>query len=156
MIGVVVGAIFLGFILITFVSATSKPPPKVGEDQVGGIELAPERFFDQVETLLQRQGMIIEAVEQTDGGMLFQAFDPTPVRGARILILAQADAPGTPVTLDDVNRLSDSLRGHDAVKGVYITTSGFLPDASAGETFFRLELIDGDRWLEVCAEHAIT
>ncbi len=156
MIVVVMGSIFMGFVLIFVVSATSKPPPKVGEDRVGGIQMAPDRFFDQVETLLQRQGMVIERVEQSAEGMLFQAWDPTPVRGARVLVLARNDAPGTPICLDDVNALSDSLRGHDAVKGVFITTAGFLPDASAGETSYRLELIDGERWLDVCAEHAIT
>ena len=156
MIIVVLGSIFMGFVLIIVVSATSKPPAKIGEDRVGGVHIAPDRFYDQVETLLQRQGMVIERVEQADGGMLFQAWDPTPVRGARILILARSDAPGTPISLEDVNALSDSLRGHDAVKGVLITTSGFLPDAWAGETAYRLELIDGERWVDVCAEHAIT
>ena len=156
MIVVVMGSIILGFILITVVSATSKPPPKVGEDRVGGIVLAADRFYDQVETLLQRQGMIIERVEQASDGMLFQACDPTPVRGARVLVLARNDPPGTPISLEDVNSLSDSLRGHDAIKGVYITTAGFLPDAGAGETSYRLELIDGERWLDICAEHAIS
>lgn len=156
MIVVVMGSILMGFVLIIVVSATSKPPPKIGEDRVGGITLAPDRFYDQIETLLQRQGMIIERVEQASDGMLFQAWDPTPVRGARILILAVAAPPGTPISLEEVNALSDSLRGHDALKGVFITTAGFLPDAGAGETAYRLELIDGERWVEICAEHAIT
>ena len=155
MIVVVVGGILMGFVVITLISAISKPPPKVGEERVGGIHIPHDRFFDQVETLLRRQGLVIEQVEQAEGGMLFQVFDPTPVRGARVLVLAQADAPGTPVCLDDVNRLSDSLRGHDAVKGVFITTSGFLPDAGSGETAYRLELVDGERWRDICAEHAI-
>jgi restriction system protein len=153
---VVIGSILMGFLVITIVSATSKPPPKVGEDRVGGIDLPADRFYDQVETLLQRQGMIIEQVEQASDGMLFQAFDPTPVRGARVLILARSAPPGTPMSLEDVSGLSDSLRGHDAVKGVFITTAGFLPDAAAGETAYRLELVDGERWLEICAEHAIS
>ena len=155
MIHVVIGAIILGFMVIIMISATSKPPPLVGEDRVGGINLPSDVFFDQVETLLQRQGLIIERAEQSDEGFLFQAVDPTPVRGCRILVLARPDPPGTPISLEHVNALSDSIRGHDALKGVFITTAGFLPDAGSGETAYRLELIDGERWVDICAEHAI-
>lgn len=156
MIVVVIGSIFLGFVLIALVSASSRPPDKVGQDRVGGVDVPDDVFYDQVEGLLHRQGLVIERVERADDGVLFQVVDPTPVRGARVLVLARHEPPGTPIGLEDVNALADSLRGHDALKGVLITTSGFLPDAGSGETAYRLELIDGRRWQEICAEHAIT
>lgn len=154
MIVVVVGGIVLGIVVITLVSALSPDVPKAGQEEIGGIEMDAELFFTQVETMIHRLGMVIEAVERGDGdqSILFQAVDPTPVRGARILVLARADAPGTPVGLEEVNKFGDSIRGHEAVKGVMITTAGFLPDAGSGETAYRLELIDGERFLDLVAE----
>jgi restriction system protein len=153
---VVMGSIIMGFIVIALVSAFSSPPPKAGAEDVGGVEIAADVFYDKVEQLLHRQGLIIESVDRSeDDGIVFQVVDPTPVRGARLLVLARPDPPGTPISLEDVNAFSDSLRGQEAHKGVFITTAGFLPDAESGETRFRLELIDGERFMEILGEHGI-
>lgn len=86
-----------------------------------------------------------------DGGVDVVAFDPTPLRGGKIVI--QAKRYTNTVGVNAVRELYGTVVNEGAIKGILVTTAQFGPDAYEFARAKPLELIDGGKLLFLLQQH---
>jgi restriction system protein len=112
-------------------------------------------FEKLIAMLLQRMGFHAEMTRATgDGGIDIVAHLERPFVGGRYLIQCKRFSPdsliGAPVIREFYGALVADRR---AIKGVFITTSGFTVQAREFARNLPLELIDGGQLQNLFAEH---
>jgi restriction system protein len=88
-----------------------------------------------------------------DGGVDAVVFDPTPIRGGKIVIQAKRYAHTVGVAA--VRDLYGTVMNEGATKGILVTTSDYGPDAYDFATGNPLELMNGSNLLYLLEKHGI-
>ena len=116
-------------------------------------KLSGRQFEQQVFSLLQMMGFRATLTKATgDGGIDIEAELSQPITGGRFLFQCKrltADV-GAPQVRDFYGAVSADP---GAVKGVFITTAGFTPQARSFGAKVGLELVDGAGLLELLKKH---
>lgn len=86
-----------------------------------------------------------------DGGVDAVAFDPDPIRGAKIVI--QAKRYTSTVGVSAVRDLYGTTLNEGATKGTLVTTAEYGPDAYKFAQGKPLTLLDGGNLLHLLAKH---
>ncbi len=118
--------------------------------------LTPVDFERLIADLLRQMGFVAETTRATgDGGIDVEAVLEKPIVGGRYLFQCKRYAPDNPVGSAAVREFYGALiADRHAVKGVFITTSTFTPQAREFAQKLPIELIDGERLQALLAEVA--
>jgi Restriction endonuclease len=161
MIVVVIAALFLGFVVIGFISRFGGNVPRVDsraddENPDGRPTIPPGEFEDTIRGLFRALGLDVLAVSTDDRGTLeMTCRDPRPVSGGRLLVRASRLTAEGQVDAADVLAFAHSVRGDmQALKGIDIAVAGFTDEAYAasGAAPALVELIDAPRLLDLVRE----
>ncbi|WP_424211415.1 restriction endonuclease [Streptomyces sp. BI20] len=132
------------------------PGGAAGEDGEGPdlFTMDPLAFEELVAELFRAMGMrAVTTVRSGDGGVDVEAEDPTPIRGGRIVVQVKRYRNTVPPTA--VRDLYGTVQDKGANKGVLVATSGFGPGSYAFAEGKPLELLPGDRLVELLREHGL-
>jgi Holliday junction resolvasome RuvABC ATP-dependent DNA helicase subunit len=122
-----------------------KPAIAAGAIEIDG--LSGVEFEKLVADLLHRMGFRAEVTEATgDGGIDIVATLDRPLIGGRYLIQCKGFAPGSLVGAAAVRDFYGALTAdQSAIKGIFITTTGFTSQAVAFARGLPVELIGGEQ-----------
>ena len=111
------------------------------------MRLSGQDFEVLVTRLLQRFGFRTELTKMTgDGGIDIVASLERPLVGGRYLVHCKRFAPDTPIGASLVREFYGALvAARGAIKGLFITTSTFTPQAREFAKELPIELIDGEQ-----------
>ncbi|MCS7224926.1 MAG: restriction endonuclease [Armatimonadetes bacterium] len=155
-------AILIGIVLIIIAQAfVPKQAPMVRTDEslLVRLDLLPfEQFVELMLTLITRMGLEVDYHEPADAeerGVRILARRGGELIGGNyaVLILRNVDEP---VGVDQVHRLRQWARHHNAMKGILISPSSFTRDAENVLTSMPgvpLELVDGEKFEELLSEY---
>ena len=109
--------------------------------------LSGQEFEVLITSLLQRFGFQTELTKVTgDGGIDIVASLDRPLVGGRYLVQCKRFAPDAPVGASMVREFYGAfVAARGAIKGLFITTSTFSPQAREFAEHLPLELIDGEQ-----------
>jgi Holliday junction resolvasome RuvABC ATP-dependent DNA helicase subunit len=132
------------------VGTAGRAPSAEHLEQLTGVE-----FETLITALLHRMGFHAEMTKASgDGGIDIVAQFQKPLVGGRYLIQCKRFTPdalvGAPVVREFYGALVADRR---AIKGIFITTSGFTAQAREFAQSLPLELIDGSQLKTLLAEH---
>jgi restriction endonuclease/Holliday junction DNA resolvase RuvB-like protein len=132
-------------------SVGTGPPCEL--DTLSGID-----FEKAVAAVLRAIGFRTEMTEVTgDGGVDIVASLDRPLIGGRYLIQCKRFAPGKLISAGMVRDFYGALTAdRQAVKGIFITTSGFTSQAVAFARGIPVELIDGQQLQQLLAQYGIS
>ncbi|MBI4576569.1 MAG: restriction endonuclease [Planctomycetes bacterium] len=153
--------ILVGIVLIVLFGALPRPHRRAGTDPgpaSGELELLDAYNYEEFEALardlLRGLGLSVEVVAPGDEGVLeLTASNEAPVVGGRYEVLCLFRRGGRPVEAAEIRPMTESLRDHDRLKGIVLSTAGFRPEARlvAREN---MELIDGVALVGLVRRHA--
>jgi hypothetical protein len=155
---VVVGALFLGLLLIAVMSRFAGNVPRVDSraDRAKPDErpaISPAEFEGTIRALLGALHLDILSASTSDEGVLeMTCRDPRMVTGGRVIVRAAHDTAEGQVDAAEVLAFAESVRGDmGALKGIDIAAVGFTDEAYAalGTTPALVELIDGSRLVDL-------
>ena len=140
-----------------FIQPTSDPKspstltPRTRDlDELSGIE-----FERLIARLLQNMGFRTQTTKATgDGGIDHRNAD-RPIVAGRYLIQCKRYAVDTPVSAPKVREFYGALVYERAIKGVFITTSGFTADAKQYAKQVGIELIERTLLKQMLAENGL-
>jgi hypothetical protein len=158
---VVVGALFLGLVVLGLIARFAGNVPRVNSraDDArpdGRPAISPAEFEDTVRALLRGLRLDILSVSTDEKGVLeVTCRDPRMVTGGRLLVRATHDTAGGQVDAAEVLAFAESVRGMGALKGIDIAVAGFTDEAYAalGITPALVELIDAPRLVELIRQY---
>jgi hypothetical protein len=118
-----------------------------GPDPIELLKLSGAGFEKCMASLLQRMGFGVELTGASgDGGIDLVATSKDPIVGGRYLVQCKRFATNRVIGSPIVREFYGAVRADQkAVKGIFITTSSFTPDAQQFAANLPLELIDGHR-----------
>jgi len=159
----VVGALFLGLVLIVFLARFAGNVPRIdaraaNQTTDGRPPIPPAEFTRTLRALLPALGLEILSVTTDDSGTLeLTCRDPRPVTGGRILVRASHRTEGGQVDAAEILGFAESVRSDTgALKGIDIAIAGFTDEAYAarGTAPSTIELIDGAGLADLLREYA--
>lgn len=109
--------------------------------------ISPTDFERLVTEMLQQMGFEAQMTKASgDGGIDIEAVLDRPIIGGKYLIQCKRFDDGNPVGSAAVREFYGALRAdHNAVKGIFITTSTFTPQARQFAQGLPIELITGEQ-----------
>ena len=154
---VVVAALFLGLLVIAFLSRFAHNVPRVdirseGEKTDERPPIPPAEFEQIIRALVRGLRLDVVSMSTEENGTVeMTCLDPRPVTGGRLLVRASRATAGGQVDAAEVLAFAESVRGDmGALKGIDIAVAGFTDEAyaAAGSSSARVELIDGPKLVE--------
>ncbi|MFF0550984.1 restriction endonuclease [Streptomyces sp. NPDC004311] len=114
----------------------------------------PIDFENLVAELFRAMGMEAVTTQRSgDGGVDVEALDPAPIRGGRIVVQVKRYRNTVPPTA--VRDLYGTVQDAGANKGVLVTTSSFGPGSYTFANGKPLELVPGDRLVELLHQYGL-
>lgn len=159
---VVAAAIFLGFLVIGFLSRFAVNVPRVdsrseNEKPDGRPPIPAQEFEQTIRRLLGALRVDVLSVSTEENDVLAMTCrDPRPVIGGRLLVRAKRLTSGGQVDAAEVLAFADNVRGDTgALKGIDIAAAGFTDQAytASGATPAVIELIDAARLVDSVREY---
>jgi Holliday junction resolvasome RuvABC ATP-dependent DNA helicase subunit len=143
-------------ILSIFGRGTGGPEPSSGIVPSDWRLLSGIEFEELITAFLKRMGFTAEMTKATgDGGVDIEATLDRPIIGGRYLFQCKRFAADALVGSAAVREFYGALiADRKAVKGVFITTSGFTPHAREFAQNLPIELIDGEQLARLIADNA--
>ncbi|MEU4728557.1 restriction endonuclease [Streptomyces sp. NPDC023588] len=125
-----------------------------GEEEPDLFAMDPIAFENLVAELFRAMGMEAVTTQRSgDGGVDIEANDPSPITGGRIVV--QVKRYRNTVSPTAVRDLYGTVQDKGANKGVLVTTASFGPGSYTFSNGKPLELVPGDRLVELLHQYGL-
>ena len=152
-------AFFLALILVFFISRSERQDEgKARENTPLALQdISLQDFFELACNLLEKLGLEIQSSERVSENEIdVFAHNPTPLLGGKIIAHLVFQPKNAQVTSVDVMNFSSHLIGERKGKAMLITTAQIAPEIAFLPELPPIELIDGNQFLQLLAQHEIT
>lgn len=154
------GAIFIGLLLIFFLSTSKNIHPEIPEDQFYSsgndhrlnviLNMERDEFANMMKKLLIGLGFEIdEMIAKESEGIYFSVFDPEPIKGGKFIVQAICSKEIKLIDSSYIINLLDNVKGESALKGIFITPHFFTREAQNAAADTQLSLINGKRLINL-------
>lgn len=152
---IVLGAITVGFLLITLLAIADKKQKQSQQSTGESKSLNQEQFEKASMQILEAMKLDLEEFHRNGDNQLdIIAKNPSPVVGGTFLVQCLFVPDHFIVDAPKILELSNTIIQDRLSKGIFITTGQFTPELTSISELAPIEFIDGQKFRSLVKEHA--